>query len=252
MQHLKLKPTKDDLKVWEKVRIIAGDGADAGVFEARIEDFMPEGIVVTYPELISGGVLLRQGLTVRVQITREDAAYQFTSVVRSHNDHLAGRRVILTPPVSLRRIQRRQFARIDVSSEIRYSRLKKDADWSTWPDGLKWKKTRSIDVSGGGVLMKLSEGCARDTLLLLRIDILKEAGLPEIIVGVVCRECTKENSRCCGIKFVVNSELHRYLDAKGLKSLPGVLKEFDLPDVYRTLKSKELRLIEPWNAMMQT
>jgi dienelactone hydrolase/pimeloyl-ACP methyl ester carboxylesterase len=32
--------------------------------------------------------------------------------------------------------------------------------------------------------------------------------------------------------------------------IPGVLAKFDLPDVYRELKSKRLRLIEPWNAEM--
>ena len=30
--------------------------------------------------------------------------------------------------------------------------------------------------------------------------------------------------------------------------LPNVLKTFDLPDCYRVLQKKELRLIEPWGA----
>jgi hypothetical protein len=30
--------------------------------------------------------------------------------------------------------------------------------------------------------------------------------------------------------------------------LPGVLKEFDLPDIYRELSAKNLQLIEPWGA----
>ncbi len=33
--------------------------------------------------------------------------------------------------------------------------------------------------------------------------------------------------------------------------LPDVLEEFDLPDVYRELEAKDLRQIEPWNAMME-
>jgi hypothetical protein len=33
--------------------------------------------------------------------------------------------------------------------------------------------------------------------------------------------------------------------------LPDVLEECDLPDVYRELGSKQLRMIEPWNAMME-
>jgi len=33
--------------------------------------------------------------------------------------------------------------------------------------------------------------------------------------------------------------------------LPGVLREFDLPDCYRELAAKKLRLVEPWNALSQ-
>ena len=30
--------------------------------------------------------------------------------------------------------------------------------------------------------------------------------------------------------------------------VPGVLRQFDLPDCYRELQAKKLRLIEPWGA----
>jgi hypothetical protein len=30
--------------------------------------------------------------------------------------------------------------------------------------------------------------------------------------------------------------------------LPGVLTRFDLPDCYRELKNKNLRIVEPWGA----
>lgn len=228
MQYVKLKPRKSGLKVWEKVRIIAGEGSDAGVFEARIEDFVQEGIVVTYPELVSGSTLLRQGLTVRVQVTREDAAYQFTSVIRSHDSGESGRRVVLTPPLSLQRIQRRQFARVDISSQIDYAPFRSAVDWDAWRDSLSWQKTRSLDVSGGGVLLKLTESIPRESLLVLKIDFMPKAGLPEAVVGVCCRECSKEGSLCCGVKFILASDLHRYVDKKVYARLPKELKEFDV------------------------
>ena len=34
--------------------------------------------------------------------------------------------------------------------------------------------------------------------------------------------------------------------------LPGVLARFDLPDCYRLLESKKLRMIEPWDALAET
>ena len=229
MQNVRLKPQKSELKVWEKVRIIAGEGSGAGVFEARIEDFVAEGVVVTYPELVSGSVLLRQGLTVRVEITREDAAYQFTSIVRSYDNGTVGRRVVLTPPVSLRRIQRRQFARVDVSTQIDYALFRTSFDWSNWPDGIEWRRSRSIDISGGGVLMKVIDEVPAKALLLLKIELMREAGLPETILGLWCRQCTREESLCCGVRFLLSSELNRFVDKRALGRLPVELKAFDAP-----------------------
>jgi hypothetical protein len=34
--------------------------------------------------------------------------------------------------------------------------------------------------------------------------------------------------------------------------LPNVLAHFDLPDCYRALQAKRLRMIDPWNAMSTT
>ncbi len=217
----------DGLKVWEKVRIIAGEGSDAGVFEARVEDFVDGGIVVTHPELISGSVLLRQDLTVRVQITREDAAYQFTSVIRAFGSQTLGRRVVLTPPVRMQRIQRRQFARIDISSQVDYARFRSVTDWQDWRNSLNWQRTRSLDISGGGVLLKLSEEIAAESLLILKIDFMPGIGLPEAIVGICCRECVQGADRCCGVKFLLKSDLSRYVDNKVHARLPQELKEFD-------------------------
>ncbi len=227
MESVRSKSRKNELKVWEKVRIIAGEGSDAGVFESRVEDIVDGGIEVTYPELVSGGVLLRQGLTVRVQITREDAAYEFSSVIRSHGKGIVGRRVILTPPTSLRRIQRRQFARINISSRVEYARFRAAANWDAWRTDLTWRRTQSVDISGGGVLLKLVEGVPRESLLILKIDFMPKIGLPEAIIGVCCRECVHHANLCCGVKFLTASDLPRYVDQKVFGQLPRELKEFD-------------------------
>lgn len=227
MVQVTAKPNKNELKVWEKVRIIAGEGSAAGVFEARVEDFVPEGIVVTYPELISGGVLLREGLTVRVQVTREDAAYQFNSVVRSHDSGPSGRRVIMTSPARLQRIQRRQFARIDISSQVSYARFRTRSDWENWPEGMKWMHTRSVDLSGGGILIKVKEKVGKDSLLVLKVDLFTELELPSAIIGVCVRECVKEQSLCAGVRYLLAPELQRHMDRKTLRRIPKELKEFN-------------------------
>jgi len=117
-----------NLKVWEKLRLVVGEGSQAGIYEARVEDFINGGVVITAPEFIGGHSLLRNGVQVVVQITREDAAYQFDSLVRM----LPGddsKRIILTPPRHLQRIQRRQFARVEYSSRVVVAHIKPDQDF---------------------------------------------------------------------------------------------------------------------------
>jgi len=225
--NVKLKTQDKGLKVWEKVRIIAGEGSAAGVFEARVEDIVDEGIVVTHPQLVSGSVLLREDLAVRVQITREDAAYQFTSVIRSHGDKSIGRRAILTPPMNFRRVQRRQFSRIDIVSKVDYTRFRATADWNDWRNGHTWHRTRSFNISAGGILLKVTRKVATNSLLILKVDLMRQVGLPEMILAVCCRECTRNASLCCGVRFLLASELHRYIDQKVLRKMPRELKEFD-------------------------
>ncbi|RKX25695.1 MAG: hypothetical protein DRP45_05340, partial [Candidatus Zixiibacteriota bacterium] len=105
------------LRVWEMIRIIVGEGSDAGHYRARIEDMVPESLVITAPVFVSGKTLLRHGLSVNVQITREDAAYGFQSVVRVEKTP-GGRRTTLTPPTEMRRVQRRLFARAEIPTSI--------------------------------------------------------------------------------------------------------------------------------------
>jgi len=86
----------------------------------RIEEIINGGIFITPPEMVSGNTLLRNDLPVIVQIVRDDAAYQFHSRIRVSGSGET-RRFILTPPQRMQRVQRRMFARVDVTTRIEYA-----------------------------------------------------------------------------------------------------------------------------------
>ena len=216
-----------NLKVWEKLRLVVGEGSQAGIYEARVEDFINGGVVITAPEFIGGHSLLRNGVQVVVQITREDAAYQFDSLVRM----LPGddnKRVILTPPKHLQRIQRRQFARVEYSSKVMLAHVKPDQDWTEYTTKLNWTSGFTVDVSAGGVQMSSDCELPKGAIALLKVGVLAEAGLDEHVFGVCRRLTTHEGKVRCGLQFILVNELNDFFPPPDLRRIPGELMRFDI------------------------
>lgn len=225
MQSIKNNST-NELRIWEKLRILVGDERDAGVYVARIEEFINGGIIITNPEFVSGNSLLRNDLPVIVQIAREDAAYQFHSRIRLQGDE-ALRRFILTPPRGLQRVQRRMFARVDFPTRVSYALLPTDSKWQNWEKNGCWSETKAVNLSAGGILMESSEDLKSGMLIALQVDELRHAGLPTDFIAVCRRSFLNEGLRCTGLEFLFGNDLDRYLSKGDISRLPDKFKQFD-------------------------
>ena len=225
MQSIKNNATSE-LQIWEKLRILVGDERDAGVYVARIEEFINGGIIITNPEFASGNSLLRNDIPVIVQITRKDAAYQFHSRIRVQGDD-ASRRFILTPPRGLQRVQRRMFARVDFPTRVVYAPLPTDSKWQDWENNGSWCETKADNLSAGGLLIESSEDMTVGMLVALWIDELREIGLPTDYLAVCRRSFLNEGKRYAGFEFISGSDLSRYLSKGDISRLPAKYKQFD-------------------------
>ena len=214
------------LRVWEKIEILVGDGPDMGKYMARIEDFINNGILISQPEFIEGRTLLREGISVTIRVTREDAAYQFRSTVRQVSRHKK-KYLILTPPKNVQRVQRRLFVRVDISDRVLYANLAPVLESTKNTKNLKWQETNSLDISGGGMLLRLEDEVKVKDLLLLQIGYFVESQLPEYVVGLCKRTCKKNKKVCAGLEFVRSDQLFRYLSKKQRKALPSAIEDFD-------------------------
>ncbi len=214
------------LKIWEKITIVVGEGSEAGLYEARVEEVLNGGIVITKPEFVSGRTLLRNDLSVVVQVTRDDAVYQFRSSIKSQS--LSGNeRVVLTPPASFQRLQRRQFVRVETPARVQYAAVSNDIDWALWQEELAWHTTYAKNISAGGILICLEDGSQYAEFLALKIDIFSDLDLPETILAIECRRFAKQEQRFCGMKFIRQDMLKEYFSAEDVRQLPEVLKSFD-------------------------
>ena len=217
------------LRIWESIEIIVGSEPDSGLYRSRIEDFINGGIVITSPDFISGHTLLRYDVDVTVNVVREDAVYQFHSRIRRHATPL-GRFLILTPPRKIKRVQRRRFVRIEMLANVSYARIKPTMDWDDYDERLSWHNTRTVDISGGGVLIKLTkkEEVEHDgELYLLKVDFFRLNEIPEKVVGICRRTFVKNDCAFAGIEMLTVDQLRDHFSPGQLKKLPVEVTSFD-------------------------
>ncbi len=214
------------LKVWETIEILTGEGRNAGRYNARIEDFINGGILITSPEFIAGESLLRNDTDVLVNITRDDAIYQFSSRIRQKVTG-GNRSSILTPPRNIKRVQRRQFCRVQTMEKLMYALIDPSMDWDDYDTNLEWINSSTRDLSGGGMMLRLDDVVSTDQLLLLNIELFEHNELPKYVVAICRRVFENEDHWLAGVEFISNSRLAAYFSAEELKRLPKEATQFD-------------------------
>jgi c-di-GMP-binding flagellar brake protein YcgR len=213
-----------------------GDEDAQGEYEARIEDFIAGGVIITRPVFVSGQTLLRNGISVEVCFTREDATYRFVSKIQ-RQDFQGRQHTLLSPPRRIKRVQRRRFVRIDCSSRASYAQVTPMLDWENWEDRLKWTKSFCINLSAGGALIKTNSRLEEGTPLLLRLAIFEKWGLPDI-VAVVCRRHEKRDTNWfAGVEFLLHNRLNKYFDKNLLLRLPECISSFTTKVQNRLVKA---------------
>ncbi len=210
------------LKVWEKLEIIVGEDDKRGIYVARIEDFIGGGILITAPEFQQGTTLLRENCDVVVHVTKADAVYEFTSRIRRYNSE-AHNLYLLTPPKQLRRVQRRQFVRIDISEKVEVAVTAPELDGGE----IEWQQFSSRNISGGGMLLRGSYEVHAGDILLLKAGIFKQLDIA-LPIGAICRRVQSEDKELLvGLEFIRQDNVDVFLNQRRLALLPATISGFD-------------------------
>ncbi len=213
------------LQVWEKVLIIAGSGYEAGTYVGRIEDFVDGGLIVSAPEFISGSVLLREGMSVKIQIVREDALYEFESKISKETVSIPGQ-VWIEAPREFERVQRRLFVRVDWKDDITYAHIMGEEDWQLFPHCCIWYRAAMHDISASGVRVSAVTNASVGDRFLLRLPRMKAQGFPEYVFAV-CRRCVAaETGTHLGLEFILAENLGESLGARSAAEVPGIARGF--------------------------
>jgi c-di-GMP-binding flagellar brake protein YcgR len=222
-----LPQSNQPLAVWERIEIVIGEDHENARYVARIEDFIPEGIVVSRPEFVQGSVRLRDNCEVRGFITRKDAVYEFYSRIKKHE--IGGQELfLLVSPRYFKRVQRRQFVRVELSRDVTYAVIKQKGGAAYDGRKLEWHEAKTQDVSGGGALMKGKDEIPVGTVILIKSRFFMEIGLPVTVAAVSRRCCLDKGVHLCGAEFLKTEFLGRYFSDSELTLLPESIQFFDL------------------------
>ncbi len=221
---LSIPKTLEPFKVWGKIEILTSDVPNAGVYTARIEDFVEDGMEITKPEILKGEVLLRDNCDVIVSVTKSDAIYHFHSTIHKKNNN-GIERYVLSHPVFGKRIQRREFARVAYSTPIEYTLFDKE-----FKSDQKWYRSYSRDISGNGVLVEAKKFVEQDSLLLMKIQLFDELDICLPVLGKSCRIFLENEIRLCGVTIIPSYDINKYKSKFSLKNIEGLSDSFNKTD----------------------
>jgi c-di-GMP-binding flagellar brake protein YcgR len=214
------------LKVWEKIGIVVGEEPEFGRYVSRIEDITDQGIFISAPEFVDGSSRLREGVTVAALLTRDDAVYRMMSTI-TQQPRNGVMTFMLSIPISVARVQRRQYVRIDIHERADYAVL--TDGWDKRPTGeeFSWHQSLTENLSGGGIMLQTHDLIPVGTLLVVKIPLLERNGLPESVIGVCRRSTTRERHPLAGLEFLTTNQLPKHFSMDQISRFPSGVSAFD-------------------------
>jgi len=186
---------KVDFKINKKLEILV----DERYFNSNIQDITDDYIAISIPTNTGEYVPLSKGSLIDVIYYEEENLYKFKSIV-------IGRKfekipiLLLAIPDEIKKIQRRKYVRVPLITTVKYVNLKNEP--KTDPRSIEYNtysKAIIVDLSGGGMKVKVFEKIKLNDYLLVSLTINEE----EIfLVAQAMRIAKGEDGRfICGLSL---------------------------------------------------
>lgn len=164
-------------KIYEgqSVELAVPEGEYKGKYRTRIEEVGQRILSIGVPMKDGQFIPLREGTTLEVIFADDIAAYTFsTSIIKRIALPIPS--FIIESPKKIIRIQRRQFVRVPIISQLKYQIIDKNGVSND-------KKGFMIDLSGGGLLLRSQENIPLQTIIVVKTQIGdKVMELPGIVI----------------------------------------------------------------------
>ena len=159
-------------------------------------------------------------------MTKEDAIYEFHSTI-TVVEHKGRRTYLLREPERLRRVQRRQFVRIELRCKVALAVIGQKGRVNDSIAQPSWEKTTTVNISGGGMLIEVPASLATGDLLLVKADFFPEIGMPIAVAAIVRRVERADKGNRAGIELLRADQLPPHFESPGRQMLPESVTFFD-------------------------
>ena len=186
---------KVNFKLNKKLEILI----DEKYFKSNIQDITEDYIAISIP-INSGEYLpLSKGAIIEVIYYEEENLYKFkSSVIGRKFENIPI--LLISKPNEIKKIQRRKYVRVPLIRNVKYKNIKNHPRTNpTTVDKSEYLKAVLVDLSGGGMRIKVPEEIKLNDFILVSLTVDKEDIL---IVGKVKRIQKDDDGRCvCGLSF---------------------------------------------------
>lgn len=182
------------LKVNDRVEVIN----DEKTYKALIMDLQEDFLQINVPVCDGEYLMLHSKEKIELNSYLENGGcYNFNAEVisRGMEENIVYYR--LSKPFNIRKIQRRNFFRVQLIEDIEYKKITNIQEEEF--DNLPYKNAIMVDLSAGGLRFKVRDEITKDDLLLVKVK------LSEIELLLQCDivriEDTLDKEKLCGLRF---------------------------------------------------
>jgi len=195
--------SKFDLKLNKKLEILV----DEKYFNSNVQNVTEDYIEISIPTNSGVYVPLSKGAVMDVIYYEDENLYKFQSSV-------IGRRfenipiLVISKPTEIKKIQRRKYVRVPLISISKYKNLKNELKTNLKTiDDSEYLKAVLVDLSGGGMKIRVSEEIKVNDFLSVSLTINEEN---VFIVGQTKRIQKDDDGKfVCGLSFELVDSLTR-------------------------------------------
>ena len=192
------------LRINQPIEIEIREPGYEGVYRSRVEGISGESLILAAPYRNSEVVHLPRGTEVTVSYFDQVAVYFVECLVMSYNlGHVPT--VVLGSPINAKRIQRRNFVRLDTRIPMRYMEL----DDNMQPLSEELTAT-TVDISGGGLMFTTNSPVEQGKTLEVRVCF--DDGTILTAVGKAVRvidNVSGKDKKSVGVEFTLIEERER-------------------------------------------
>lgn len=183
------------LKVNDRIEVVVNEKP----YKALIMDVEDDSMRINLPVYEGDYLMLHSGEKIEMNsYLDEGGCFNFYSTVISRGKEGSIIYYKVSLPFDIKKIQRRNFFRVSVLDTVEY-KIITDIDEEDF-DNIPYEEGTMVNLSGGGLKLKLKRDIKESDLLLINLRLSKIQA--EIKCDIVRIENTEDKEKLCGLRFI--------------------------------------------------